>query len=306
LTAASCAVAGCAVPRVRAPGSLAGRLAAIAVADDDFYRPVHYTWTTPANLAALRASERLLVATARTGGFTSAFIHAATELADTDSRQGELAGLLVGHPALLRRRYAWPAPFATVMGIGTRTYGTTLIRIELRPEAWIGRFEPAAERPLSFVDADRRAVPFAAVAAAPERIGAVFHVHADPAYREYVICSEAMVARWSIATPAIRDTVDAELALLRALRDTAGFAPAATERAARDSWREMPAGGVEPLWHAALAFDNDRYRARGPQLAAIIAALEAYEAVGAPLEVVPRQAAAYSPRRSSHSASPAT
>lgn len=298
-------LAACAAPRVApAPAStprppLVARLAALAVADDDFYRDDLYSWTTTLGIANLRASKQLLVATATTGGFLSPFLQMLTATAARATPQARLARLLLTHPALRRRRYAWTAPFATVMGMGKRTYGTSLIRIQLRPDAWIGRF--AIGDDIRVLDARGTVVPHADVASAPERIGAVFHVFAEPpAFREYVIVSEAMVERWSIATPEIRAVVDDELELLREVRE-AGFTAAGAERSATASWQRTPSG-LEELWHASLAFDNDRYRARPAQLDAIIAALAAYDPAGPPLV----HAVASSARRSSHSSSSAT
>src|SRR6185503_7498754 len=105
-----------------------------------------------------------------------------------------------------------------------------VIQIVLRPEAWIGRFESAAAEPFSVVDAAGAPVPLATVIAAPERLGAVFHVHPDPAFREYVIASDAMIASWSTATTEIRNKLAAEAALIRELRDRAALPPGSTEQ----------------------------------------------------------------------------
>lgn len=293
-TLAACAPRARPTPR----RTLAERLSALVVADDDFYRRDLYTWTSVDGIAKLRASKQLLVATATTGGFVSPFLQMLGKTSSRGTADARIAKLLVTHPALLRRRYAWTAPFATVMGMGKRTYGTSLVRIELRPEAWIGRFAVGDE--IRFVDARGRAVSHADVSIAPQRIGAIYHVFADePAFREYVVISEAMVARWSIATPEIRAEVAGEIELLRELRDT--LPPSSTERSAKASWHRRPSD-VDELWHATLAFDNERYHARRAQLDAIIAALQAYDPAGPPLVHAP----AYSARRSSHSSSPAT
>ncbi len=261
--------------------SLASQLAALAVTDDDFYRSDLYSWTSVEGVLNLRASKRLLVATASTGGFLSPFLQMLTATATRSTPRGRIAKLLLTHPALLRRRYTWTAPFATVMGMGKRTYGTSLIRIQLRPEAWIGRFAIGDE--IRFIDANGAIVPHADVVKAPERIGAMFHVFAEqPAFREYVVASEAMVERWSIATPEIHAVVDDEIELVREVRD-AGFTAAGAEASATPSWRRKPAGNVEQLWHASLAFDNERYRARPTQLDAIAVALAAYDPAGTPV-----------------------
>jgi hypothetical protein len=68
------------------------------------------------------------------------------------------------------------------------------------------------------------------VLAEPERVAAIFHVRTESAqavrFREYVVCSAAMVSSWSVATPAIRAELDAEIELLRMLREWVNILPA--------------------------------------------------------------------------------
>jgi len=264
----------------------------LAVSDDDFYRPVLYTWTTQASIASLRASHQLLVATAKTGTFVSPFNRELATIAGGSGPGRPIAALLATHPALVHRRYAWPAPFATVMGVGDRSYGTALIRIELRPQAWIGRFDPTAPEPFAFVDAAGRRVATSAVLAAPERIAAIFHVRTGAdvpvRFREYVVCNAAMVAGWSIATPAIRAELAAEARLLDELRDRfARVSSTALGAPAAPAWLHSPGALADTLalWHAALAFDNARYLP--DRIDAVLAALVAYDGSGEPLSVRP-------------------
>jgi hypothetical protein len=280
-------------PVPAAAPTLATRLRALAVSDDDFYRRVLYTWTTPEAVTGVRATRQLLVATASSGTFVSPFNRVLAKLATAKGATGALAGLLATHPALVRRRYAWPTPFATVMGVGPRTYGNALIRIELRPQAWIARFDPNAVEPFAIVDAAGARVDPAAVLAEPERLAAIFHVRTEAAqsvrFREYVVCSAAMVASWSVATPAIRDELASEVELIRALRDWIDILPAdETVLPASRAWARVPTSDdPATLWRAALAFDNRRYRLRKRQLDALLAALAAYDPAGPPLVVAP-------------------
>ncbi len=263
------------------PDPVTARLRSLAVADDDFYRRVVYTWAPAESIAELRSTRRLLVATAGSGEFVSPFNQALASAADEGD---QIAKVLMTRSTLIRRRYAWPAPFATVMGLGKRTYGTALIRIELRPEAWIGRFDRTG---WSFVDAAGSRIAERDVLATPERIGAVFHVRTDAPdpFREYVVTNETMIATWSVGTPEIRREVDAEIALLRALRDRmAGVPVAETELPAAPQWARID---PSQLWPSTLAFDTTRYRARTRQLDAILAALAAYDPTGPPLIVRP-------------------
>lgn len=299
MTSAICmlALAACASVQVandEAPvrvSSLDDRLRSLTVADDNFYRPVLYTWTTPEALADVRKTRHLLVATASSGQFTSPFNRSLATLARGTRAGAPIARLLATHPKLIRRRYAWPAPFATVMGVGRRTYGNALIRIELRPHAWIGRFDPSAPEPFTFVDASGAYVDATRVLAEPERIGAIFHVRTEPTlevrFREYVVCSTAMIASWSVATPDIRAELDAEVALLRAMREWVAILPDdETTLPASSAWKRTPVS-ADPavLWRSVLAFDNRRYQPRQRQLDAILAALADYDPAGEPLVV---------------------
>lgn len=274
-------------PRTEDPAL--AELAARAVYDDDFARRRLYTWTTVEQLAQLRASKELLVADAQTGGWSSPFHRALAEVPADGSPLAELARQLRDDPELRRCRYAWPNPFATTMGLGARRYGDALIEIELAPTAWIARFEPDAAEPLRVVDLDGAPVELERVAAAPERVAALFHVSGPPrerlAFREYVVCNEAMVAAWSIASADIRATVAAELALVEHLRARTLAqlpGPAIVSPAAPDWRRADPNPTALMLWHASLAFDNPRYRPGPIELDAIVATLAGLRDDGGP------------------------
>lgn len=243
-------------------------LAGYAVTDTDFVRPVLYSWTSPGQIAALRGSHVLLTATSAAGGFVSPFLRELAIVATGRGSGRDVARLLLVNPTLSRRRYAWPAPFATVLGLGARSYGTSLIRIELRADAWTGRFDPMAADPLRFVDAAGATVATAEVLAHPDRIGAIFHVRTERGaqIREYVVCNEAMIARWSIATPEIRAELDRELAMI------------ATMARVRE-----PSPALLAAWRATLAFDTARYQPAPHALSTVAAALAAYDPAGAPL-----------------------
>ncbi|MBX3155595.1 MAG: hypothetical protein KF773_06330 [Deltaproteobacteria bacterium] len=288
-TAAACGPAAVApvAGAVREPARAAlEELRAFAVTDDDFYRPVLYTWTTAEGAAALRASKQLLVATASSGTFVSPFNRALAASAASAAPHARIARVVAEHPALIRRRYAWPAPFATVRGIGPVTYGSALVRIELLPEAWIGRFEPGAPHPWRFVDASGAAVPEETVLASPERIAAIFHVRTEDGqpvrFREFVVCSEKALRGWAIATPDIRAELDREARLLLALRG----AIADDARPAWRAWGRTPGAAATALelWNAALAFDNLRYRPTPHRIDQILDALATYDPTGAPLD----------------------
>lgn len=265
-------------------------LAARAVHDDAFARAILYTWTTAEQAAALRRSRRLLVAGADQGE-PSPFVRALRRLA---ARGDADAALLLDHPGLARRRYAWPSPFATVLGLGARRYGDVLVRIELDRGAVLALFRPAAAAPFAFVDMSGRPVDPADARADPGRIAAVYHVRDGPddeiAFREYVVINESRVAAWSLSTPELDADVDAELAVIEQLRTGPfGHLPRdAVVAPAAPAWAAAPARPTAlDRWHAALAFDNLRYRPTPGNLADIVAALRARDRAGPPLTVRP-------------------
>lgn len=273
----------------RTAAELGAALRAHQVGTDDYARSVFYTWTSPAQVEALRSSHTLLVATAQSTGRPSPFLRLLSELNSPQKPGHELAALLLDHPLLQRRRYAWTSPFATVMGLGERTYGEALIEVVLRPEAIIGRLvQPQRQgTPLTFVDLRGNPVAASEVLAHPERLAAIFH-HRPPAaqeptdfvpFREYILCNETMVKQWSVGTPAIRDRIAAEAALLRELRSH--FAALSAKEAAKSAvpaWAGVAAAAPLFLqWRAALAFDNRKYRPLPSNIDQIVAALGRYD-----------------------------
>lgn len=254
------------------------RLAALAVHHDDFARAELYSWTTLAQLDSLRAGACVLQADAALG-VVSPFHRALQQLASSGAPEAALATLLLEHEGLTKRRYAWTAAFATVLGLGPRRYGDVLVRIELAPDAWLARLDLDAAPALAVVDLQGQPVPLARVLAEPLRLAAIYHVgrtrdgHA-PAFREYVVTSEAMVTSVSAMTPALDEQLAAELALLDALIVEFATLPerARVETAVRE-WARADSGTPLARWHAALAFDSPRYRASPVALRDIAAAL---------------------------------
>ncbi|MCB9753319.1 MAG: hypothetical protein H6713_25545 [Myxococcales bacterium] len=280
-------------PAPAAEPPLARQLEARAVYHDDFARGVVYTWTTAEQVEALRASRALLVATSTTHGRPSPFNRALARLAeDAEGPGAAIARALVEDPQLQRRRYAWTSPYATTLGLAARRYGDALVAVELDSSAYVLRFMPYEDAPLAAVDLRGVAVPLSEVAAHPERLGAVYHARDGPraaiAFREYVLCNPAMIASWSLATPALAELVAEERAMLRRLREGpfAGLPTPAVRAASAPAWRAVvDAPNLIERWRASLAFDNERYQPSPENLAAIERALAGYDGRGPPLIV---------------------
>lgn len=276
-------------------GELWGELERRGVTDENFFaRATLYTWTTTAQVEDLRAHGVLLTADASTGGKASPYHVALERLVERGAPGHEVARLLVEHGGLRKRRYAWPNPLATAVPRGGRSYGTALIQIDLKPDAVIGRFEPGdVEAPWRFVGLGGEVVPMSEVLKNPARLAAVYHMAkgegvAEP-FREYIVCNESMVARWSVGTPEIGALVASEIALLEGLLGGA-MAKALVGRGKADGvWvgGVGEGGGWVERWWAVIAFDISGYQPGPVALREVIRALRLYDATPPALVHVP-------------------
>lgn len=293
--------------------TLMADLAAAAVRGDAPVRKVLYTWTTREQGEALWEERVLLTREATEAGERSRFDVA------LDGDAGPVAALLHA-PGRRARRFAWPLPWATVMGADGQGYGTELVRVELRPEAIVATWSPGG--PWRFFDMEGRAVAEADVVAAPDRLAAVYHVAPATAeragYREYVLVSEAMIASWSFGTEEIIGRIDGDAALLSAAADridalralagarcdaegaagcpeaelpegTAGIA-AWSGRLIAGPWRTAPPSRdalLAELYAACLALPGPSYVPTEARLRAIAERLRAQQIQPRPLVVTP-------------------
>lgn len=248
---------------------------------------VLYNWTTAESSRSLRATGVLLTAHAGTSFYVTPFNRLLRAHRRERSTLGDFARLLLEHPVLRYRRYAWTAPLATVMGLGSHRYGNTLVGIELRPEALVATLDPQAREPLRVRELSGAPVPLEAVLADPRRLAAVYHLRTGAdvpvPFREVVLVNETMVARFSIGTERERRRVTEERELLQRLRGRLqerrrrGLAPA--------SWRAVPEGAsLTQLWDAVMAFDNEAYRVTPAHLDAVAEELSREDPAGAPYE----------------------
>ncbi len=261
---------------------------AYTVYHDDYARDRFYTWTSAEQLEALRAGGPLLTATATSGGRPTPYIRALDRLKEGDSAVAELARLLRDDPAFRRHRYAWISGFATVMGLGPRSYGDELIAIDLAAQAWVIKLAPASAEPIAITDLEGRRIEVAQALAEPARIGAVYHVRdQEPTpYREYVLCNPAMVRAFSSHTPQLAAELGRERRLVEAVAEEAfAWLPAgALAEPSAPLWAEERRGvDLVGLWRASLAFDNARYQPRPENLRELAARLAGIDVGGAPL-----------------------
>ncbi len=270
LVAGTLLVGGCSEPRpapapiaatVPAPTSELATAAALwqtPVTSAAFARRTFYTWTTDDQIAELRAGKVLLSREESPEHGASYYEQVVHALAARDP----LAKLL-DTTTFAKSRFAWPAPWATREGWTNEHYGDQLVRVTLRPDAIIlalstatGAFEA---RSLDGAAADPLAHPerIAAVyfAVEPERPFARGIPRNRSAYREYVLCNEAMVQSWTVGTGDIADALAADAAALEALAHFLTTNHAPPELAGQ--------------YAAALALDNPNYALAPATLATI-------------------------------------
>jgi hypothetical protein len=262
---------------------------------------VFYSWTTDEQVAELRAGTELFSRSERPGlGRGVLFDSLADYAAAGDTDGASLAGILAGE-TFAKARFAWPNPWATVLGFPGEAYGNQLLEIELSAEAWIAVFDG---RGLSVFDANNAPVAIEAALATPARIGAIFHVSeaevgssycgtftsGGVGFREFALGNIAMVTRWSLATEEIRERLQADIAELRAfeeqlvcLGDTSGWSNDVS-----CAWSRGFASGSALLnYDFALGLPSELYRPSATNLEALIAVLEASLPTGEPLVVTP-------------------
>jgi hypothetical protein len=243
---------------------------------------VLYTWTQPSQIEELRVDRPTLLSRSRgSAGQMSGFDHA-----------------LVGDPSPLARhlrspnwsarRFAWPHAWATRRGWASADYGDRLVRVELRDNAWIARFDPDGTSGVRWDvrDVHGEAISEREVRAEPWRVGAVYHSGRGPAldgteraFREYVIVSEVMVARFSVADDATERSLARDRAQLAVLADRLSAlnepVPALSEwpRRLHARWRDDAAADIVALYEASLALGSEHYTPTAAHAREIAAAL---------------------------------
>ena len=262
---------------------------------------VFYSWTTDEQVAELRAGTELFSRSERPGqGRGMLFDSLAAYAESGDSDEAKLAGTLANE-LFAKARFAWPNPWATVLGFPGETYGNQLLKIELTAEAWIAYFDGLS---LTVFDAENNLVPMEIALSAPQRIGAIFHISQGEAgssycgtfsrggvgFREFALGNIATVARWSLATDEIAERLHRDIAELQAfeaelvcLGDTSSWSSDVGCTWARDYFPT----GMLANYDFALGLPSELYRPNASNLEALIATLEASLPTGEPLVVTP-------------------
>jgi hypothetical protein len=252
-------------------------------------RRVLYTWTNAVQVEEAARTGTLLF---KKDGDGKQSIFDASVAAQA---WGVVAQLVALEPFALRR-FAWVNPWATSRGFGAERYGDRLVRVVLKKGAVIGRLTPDGG---STVDVDGEVVPDYELIKHPERLAAVYHVgFTDPnkpetAFREFVLVNESQIEEWSVATPAIRERLELDAAMLhRAARALGGVRIRDASIWAREvgegPWRTgARSDDAQRRFEASLAFVSDPYRPLPPAVELIAKGLEALPPQGEPIVRAP-------------------
>ncbi len=259
-----------------------------------------YSWTTDEQIAELRAGADLFSRSERPGVGRGLLF---TELADYAQAgsmpENALADVLVNQ-TFAKVRFAWPNPWSTLLGFPGETYGNQLLRVELKADAWIARFDAGV---LSVLDAENQLVPIETALATPERIGAIFYQsqataaaycgsfsHGAVGFREFALGNLDMVERWSLATPEIAARLESDIAELQAFEAQLACREVSTSWSsdvACEWGRQLDSTNVLSNYDFALGLPSELYRPNAENIAALLAALEMSMPTGEPLIVSP-------------------
>jgi hypothetical protein len=176
-----------------------------------------FAWVSDERALAIRQDPTLLGSPAAPDLTALEALHALAALPAQPAAQLTLAQAL--QLSFASPQSAWPEPWANRLRRQGEQPGTQPVRIVLAPNAWVAVLENTTT--LRVLDLNNVEVPLVDAAAAPERIGAIYHVNgmsdgcsfgsgAD-GYRQFVVGNSAMVQEWSLQTQAIEDRVASDI-----------------------------------------------------------------------------------------------
>jgi len=261
---------------------------------------VFYSWTTREQAEELRRDRVLLTRTETLGlGRGYAFTSIDALAARGTGPENELLARLSGE-LFTKVRYAWPHAWATRMGWPGEDYGDELVRIVLKPEAWIVVVSDTVG--MAVIDQSNGLVPIEEALLHSERIGAVFFYKLDVTgngsflqcsggYREFIIGNEAMVEEWSLGSDTIRNEIEADATRLETLLETVrgkplNFTPAAFNQSVACYWNNTPGDELSVYAHS-LAIPSEYYVPLPEALATLAQTLRATPFGTEPLVVRP-------------------
>src|SRR6478609_3505590 len=292
----------CSLPALTAPAVFADQMFdATRVARREFF-----SWTTDEQAAELRRDHVLFSRSERPGMGPGYAFEVFREIAMNDTRTDHaMLASLLGSELFAKARFAWSEPWATRMGWPGEDYGGNLLRIVLKPEAWIVIVKNGD---LTVFDQQNRLVPLSDALANPTRLGAIFYekgansggpscggsfVSGSNGYREFILGNLAMVEEWSIGTQQIRDRLSANIEQLTTFLPRIRSCPVTSSAqqwnlAVVCRWDLAGAPNTESdAYERALAIPSDNYLAVPERIAAMIETLQGDLFEPDPLVVTP-------------------
>jgi len=253
-----------------------------------------FSWTTDEQAAALRRDRVLFTESERPSLVTGyAFEVLARVAADDSNRERAELATVLGTELFANARYAWSEPWATRMGWPGEDYGGNLLRVVLKPEAWVVVFR-AGE--LSVFDLQNEPVPMAQALATPSRLGAIYYQRdafsggvgctdgfsfGSGGYREFIVGNLEMVEEWSLGTQPIRDRLSANIAQLTTFFERTRACPLVANA---QQWNpSVVCGWEEPMpseiseisaYERALSIPSDNYLVVPERIATVIETLQ--------------------------------
>ncbi|HYQ46455.1 MAG TPA: hypothetical protein VER11_31015 [Polyangiaceae bacterium] len=279
----------CRVPALSGPAVFAQQV----FLNSEVARREFFSWTTDEQAAELRRDQVLFSRSERPGLGPGYAFNVLERIAQDDpqSERSMLASLLGGE-LFAKARYAWIEPWATRMGWPGEDYGRNLIRVVLKPEAWVVLVRGGT---VSVVDQQNQPVSLADALANPTRLGVIFYqkdgfaggpscqgsfISGSNGYREFILGNLAMVEEWSLGTQQIRDRLSANVDQLSNFLQRTRDCPITTSV---EQWNLSVVCGWDragsptselDAYEQSLAIPSDNYLAVPERIAAMIETLQ--------------------------------
>jgi len=205
------------------------------VSNEDYFRNVLYSWTTPAQVRKIEKGKKTLIK----GRGPQEVSFYEKSLSSKRFRNHPLAKVLK-EKQFFKKRFAWP--HAWPICHGEKDYGHQLLKITLKDEALICRINPFYPGLTQIIDQKGTVIPMDSLEAIKDRIAAVYYINdkyttkrmvrtnfsmhnkyhykdyihqEEQFYREYVIVNENMIASTEYEYDAIIEKIEKELEFLK-------------------------------------------------------------------------------------------
>jgi hypothetical protein len=259
-----------------------------------------FAWLTDEQASALRTDQILFRPNTRTEPIAGT-LQSLVSNADATAPVATILSASLGSALV-----AWPEAWALRIGPEGEDPGKNLLRIALKPEAWVAIVRDAT---IEVVDMQNQHVELADAAASPERLGAILHqrdgYEGGPAcngtsggtsvgFREFLVSNLGMVQEWSLGTEQIRAHLQGNIDDLSKLLARTRVCPDQTDQLSWNqqvvcNWQNGVFGEVNELsaYQQSLAIPTSDYFDAPPQLAALIDKLQGDLFEPDPLVVTP-------------------